>query len=57
MYFPIHNVPETFVDIEADFTEHIDNFIGNYYYYDCDYIPEFLYIHEFRIVENGAVWS
>ena len=51
MYFPIHNVPETFVDI--------DNFIGNYYYYyyDCDYIPEFLYIHEFRIVENGPVWS
>ena len=60
MYFPVHKVPETFADI--------DNFIGNYYYYigsyyyyyycyDCNHIPEFLYIHEFRIVENGPVWS
>ena len=57
MYFPIHNVPETFVDVEADFTKYIDNFIGNYYYYVYHYIPEFLYIHDFRIVENGPVRS
>jgi hypothetical protein len=56
MYFPVHNVPETFVDI-GNFIGNYYYYIGNYYHYDCDYIPEFLYIHEFRIVENGPVWS
>ena len=63
MYFPIHNVPETF-DMFAKFaTEFID--IGNYTYNpnitdgtnNYIYTPEFLYIHEFLIVENGPVWS
>jgi len=56
MYFPVHNVPETFVDI-GNFIGNYYYYIGNYYHYDCNYIPEFLYIHEFRIVENGPVWS
>ena len=46
MYFPIHNVPETF-----------DKFVFNFI--DCTdiYIPKFLYIPESLIVENGPVWS
>ena len=45
MYFPIHNVPETF-----------DKFVLNFI--DCTdtYISELLYIHELLIVENGTVW-
>ena len=52
MYFPIHNVPETF-------DKFVTEFIDWTYITDCtdNYIPEFLYIHELLIVENRPVWS
>ena len=52
MYFPIHSVPGTFDKFVTEFidwtyiTDGTDNSI-----------PEFLYIHELLIVENGPVWS
>jgi hypothetical protein len=52
MYFPVQNFGN-FIDI-GNFTDNYSHYIGNYYYH---YIPEFLYIHEFRIAENGPVWS
>ena len=52
MYFPIHNVPETF-------DEFVTEFIDWTYITDCtdNYISEFLYIHDLLIVENGPVGS
>ena len=52
MYFPIHDVPETFDKL-------IGNYIYNHYITDGtnNYIPEFLYIHLFRIVENRPIVS